>query len=97
MNKIIKAVAACAAIGIVAAAGVCAGVCLSGCEDDSIGSSSEGVTKVTFCYMDFSHRTSYRTLIAYDNKTHVMYAISDAGAATPLYNPDGSLRIYTEG
>lgn len=89
MNKIIKAVAACAVIGIVAAAGVC----LSGCEDDSIGSSSEGFTKVTVCNMDFG----YRTLIAYDNKTHVMYAISDAGAATPLYNPDGSLRIYTEG
>lgn len=89
MNKIIKAVTACAVIGIMAAASVC----LSGCEDDSIGSSSEGFTEITYCYLNAAHRTA----IAYDNKTHVMYVVSSAGTATPMYNADGSLRIYTEG
>ena len=91
MNKIIKALSVCAVIGIMAAASVCLSGC-SGCEDDSIGSSSEGFTEITYCYLNADHRTA----IAYDNKTHVMYAISSAGVATPLYNADGSLRVYGE-
>lgn len=43
--------------------------------DESIITSDEGFTKVTFCCSE--------TVIVYDNKTHVMYAISSAGAATP--------------
>ena len=66
---------------------------VAACEDDSIGSSSEGFTEITHCYLNPDHRTT----IAYDNKTHVMYVVSGTGAAMPMYNADGSLRIYTEG
>ncbi|MBQ1437530.1 MAG: hypothetical protein IIZ07_06300 [Ruminococcus sp.] len=94
MNKIIKALSVCAVIGIMAAASVCLSGCEpSGCEpDESIITSDEGFTKVPFRYENIC----YQTVIVYDNKTHVMYAISSAGVATPLYNADGSLRVYGE-
>lgn len=95
MNKIIKALSVCAVIGIMAAASVC----LSGCdstdteiESSEIVSSGDGLT-------DVSSSVSYggRLTIFFDNKTHVMYVVSSKGGITPLYNPDGSLRVYTEG
>ena len=83
MNKIIKAVAACAVIGIMTAASVC----LSGCEEVE-ADSYEGLVAIT---------TYYKFTIMYDYRTGVMYATNSNGGITPLYNPDGSLRIYTEG
>lgn len=44
---------------------------------------------------DFSY--GIKLAIMYDYRTGVMYAVNSNGGITPLYNPDGSLRIYTEG
>ncbi len=95
MKKIIKALSVCAVIGIMAAASVC----LSGCdsidteiESSEVVSSGEGLTDVSSSLI-----YGWRLTVCYDNKTHVMYAVSVNGGITPLYNPDGSLRIYTEG
>lgn len=87
MNKIIKAVATCAVIAIMAAASVC----LSGCEEVEADSYERLVTITT----DFSY--GIKLAIMYDYRTGVMYAVNSNGGITPLYNPDGSLRIYTEG
>lgn len=46
----------------------------------------------TFVYV--YKNINYCTL--YDKDTGVMYAYSPHGSITPLYNPDGSLRIYDE-
>jgi hypothetical protein len=90
MNKIKKAVAACAAIGIVAAASVC----LSGC-DSAVGVEASEYERLIYITSDFYE--SIRIVYAYDSSTGVMYIVSGTGGITPLYNPDGSLRIYTEG
>ena len=34
--------------------------------------------------------------VVYDNQTGVMYFYAYKGSLTPLYNPDGSLRVYSE-
>lgn len=34
--------------------------------------------------------------VVYDNQTGVMYFYAFKGSLTPLYNPDGSLRVYSE-
>lgn len=87
MNKIIKALSVCAVIGIMAAASVC----LSGCEEVE-ADSCEGLVAIK---ADYSYGIKF--VIMYDYRTGVMYATNSNGGITPLYNPDGSLRIYTEG
>ena len=83
MSKIKKAVAACAAIGIVVAASAIGIV---------VAAEYEGLIYITSDFYE-----SIRIDYAYDSSTGVMYIVSGKGGISPLYNPDGSLRIYTEG
>lgn len=61
---------------------------VTACEADSY----EGLVAIT---IDNSYGIDFA--IMYDYRTGVMYATNSNGGITPLYNPDGSLRIYTEG
>lgn len=70
----------------------CIAVLLVGC---SAGYKNERKrTFYTTVYSDFFY------LIVYDNDTKVMYHISDGryngGSLTPLYNADGTLRVWEE-
>ena len=90
MKKIIKALSVCAVIGIMAAAPLCLGGCDSAAGVEA--AEYEGLIYITTDYFE-----SLRIAYAYDSSTGVMYIASSSGGITPLYNPDGSLRIYTEG
>lgn len=62
--------------------------CGAGCENE------EEDTFYTVVYSDSSY------LIVFDNYTKVMYHMSDGmynrGTLTPLYNADGTLRVWEE-
>ena len=67
----------------------CTVVLLVGC---GAGYASKEETFYTVVYSDYSY------LIAYDNYTKVMYHMSaggyNGGNLTPLYNADGTLRVW---
>lgn len=70
----------------------CAAVLLVGC-----GAGYENKARKTFYTTVYS---DYNYLIVYDNDTKVMYHMSDGtynkGNLTPLYNADGTLRVWEE-
>lgn len=79
---------------------VCVVVLLVGCgagyesEEEDTFYTEEEDTFYTVVYSDSSY------LIVFDNYTKVMYHMSDGmyniGTLTPLYNADGTLRVWEE-
>lgn len=69
----------------------CVVVLLVGC---GAGYTNKEETFYTVVYSDSSY------LVVYDNYTKVMYHMSDGmhnrGTLTPLYNADGTLRVWAE-
>lgn len=71
----------------------CAGILLAGCGAGYVQKKNE--TFYTVVYEDYGY---YQ--IVYDNHTRVMYHMSGGhdnfGNLTPLYNADGTLRVWKE-
>lgn len=71
----------------------CVGILLAGCGAGYVQKKNE-----TFYTVVYENYGCYQ--IVYDNHTRVMYHISDgvnnSGTLTPLYNVDGTLRVWEE-
>lgn len=79
------------------------GIWLSACDDDMTSMTydppTENNIKTYFTEVMECNTTGGYTRILYDNDTKVMYLVvceNGGRAITPLYNADGTLKIYSE-